>query len=214
MRGLGYPMYVNGKLFNEPVTISHVPGMPVGAVDPSMGALGQYVAYAPTLPPLGLGTTVEVLPGASRASLPPPPPPPVPASSGNGSNTFLNIWRYVAPVSSLACAYHGYKRNNSVLWALWWGLVGSMPITPIIAVAQGFGKRKGMTPNRSRARRGAKKTKRRARKSIRRGTWVHTPFGTGEVIETRGTRGDVRVAFSQGDRWIERSRVKSAPRQY
>jgi len=152
MRGLGYPMYVNGKLFNEPVTISHVPGMPVGAADPSMGALGQYVAYAPTLPPLG--STVETLPGSSRASLPPvPAPPPAPAHADAGGSTFLKIWSYLALPSSLACAYHGYKRNSSVGWALWWGLVGSMPITPIIALAQGFGKPKAMTPNRKRRRR-------------------------------------------------------------
>jgi len=143
-RQLGYPLYVNGKLFPEPVTISHVPG--VGAVDPSMGALGQYVAYAPTLPPLGAD---EVLPGSTSASLAPPPPRPV-SEQAAGSSTFLKVWSYLALPSALACAYHGYKRNDSVGWALWWGLVGGMPITPIIALAQGFGKRKGMTPNRRR----------------------------------------------------------------
>jgi len=42
-------------------------------------------------------------------------------------------------------AYHGYKRNNSVGWALWWGFMGSMfPIvTPAIAFAQGIDKPKG-----------------------------------------------------------------------
>ena len=42
-------------------------------------------------------------------------------------------------------AYHGYKRNRSVGWALWWGFCGGLlPIvTPVIAVAQGFGKRAG-----------------------------------------------------------------------
>ena len=65
--------------------------------------------------------------------------------------TALHAWRYVAPISALACAYHGYKRNSSIGWALWWGLVGSIPITPVIALAQGFSKpRAGLTPNRSR----------------------------------------------------------------
>src|SRR5262249_12974818 len=44
--------------------------------------------------------------------------------------------------SMAASAYHGYKRNNSVGWALWWGLMGSLApvLTPVVAVAQGFGK--------------------------------------------------------------------------
>lgn len=41
--------------------------------------------------------------------------------------------------------YHGYKRNNSVGWALVWGVLGGMvPIFTIpIALAQGLGKKKG-----------------------------------------------------------------------
>jgi hypothetical protein len=40
-------------------------------------------------------------------------------------------------------AYHGYKRNRSIGWAVWWGLMGALfPIFTIpIAIAQGFGKR-------------------------------------------------------------------------
>jgi hypothetical protein len=47
----------------------------------------------------------------------------------------------LATASMAVSAYHGYKRNDSVGWALWWGLMGSMfpVITPVIAVAQGFG---------------------------------------------------------------------------
>lgn len=43
-----------------------------------------------------------------------------------------------------AGAYHGYKRNNSVGWAVVWGLLGSMvPIIVLpVALAQGFGKPK------------------------------------------------------------------------
>lgn len=43
---------------------------------------------------------------------------------------------------SAACAYHGYKRNESVGWAIWWGIAGAAfpVITPVIALAQGFGK--------------------------------------------------------------------------
>jgi hypothetical protein len=44
-----------------------------------------------------------------------------------------------------AAAYHGYKRNESVGWAVGWAaLAGLFPvITVAIAVAEGFGKRKG-----------------------------------------------------------------------
>jgi len=45
--------------------------------------------------------------------------------------------------SSLACAYHGYKRNDSVGWAIAWGALGGLSlITPVIALAQGYGKPK------------------------------------------------------------------------
>lgn len=42
-----------------------------------------------------------------------------------------------------ASAYHGYKRNHSVGWSVWWGFMGLLfPIvTPAVAIAQGFGKR-------------------------------------------------------------------------
>jgi hypothetical protein len=44
-----------------------------------------------------------------------------------------------------ASAFHGYRRNNSVGWAIWWGFMGALfpIITPAIALAQGFGKRAG-----------------------------------------------------------------------
>lgn len=47
--------------------------------------------------------------------------------------------------AQVAMAYHGYKRTGSVLWALGWGLAGGFaPIVAVpIAVAQGFGKKKG-----------------------------------------------------------------------
>jgi len=60
-------------------------------------------------------------------------------------------WYSVSLVSMGACVYHGYKRNNSVGWAIAWGLLGGLfpIITPIIAVAQGFGKPR-VTRNRRR----------------------------------------------------------------
>ena len=55
----------------------------------------------------------------------------------------LAIGFYVIDTASMAlCAYHGYKRNNSVGWAIAWGLMGTMfpIIAPVIAFAEGFAK--------------------------------------------------------------------------
>lgn len=49
----------------------------------------------------------------------------------------LRIASYIA---SAAMTYHGYKRNNSVLWGLLWGATGLAGVP--FALAQGFGKRK------------------------------------------------------------------------
>lgn len=51
----------------------------------------------------------------------------------------------VKTVSALAMTYHGYKRSQSVLWAITWGLLGRwFPIVTVpISIAQGFGKEKG-----------------------------------------------------------------------
>lgn len=67
---------------------------------------------------------------------PPPAMPPI----------VINPFVYVLEAASVGLsAYHGYKRNNSVGWAIWWGLMGGLfpIITPVIAFAQGFSKRAG-----------------------------------------------------------------------
>lgn len=72
--------------------------------------------------------------------------------NGVGKTTSLgaigdSTWHTVYGVASLAGtgmgAYHGYKRNQSVGWAIGWGLLGGLfPIIVIpVAFAQGFGKR-------------------------------------------------------------------------
>jgi hypothetical protein len=50
------------------------------------------------------------------------------------------VWGALSTVSMAVSAYHGYKRNESVGWAIWWGLMGSIfpVITPVIAVAEGY----------------------------------------------------------------------------
>ena len=56
-----------------------------------------------------------------------------------------SFWRLLSLGGAALGAYHGYKRNNSVGWAIGWGLLGSIfPVIVIpVAFAQGIGKRKG-----------------------------------------------------------------------
>lgn len=53
------------------------------------------------------------------------------------------VWTGLTMASVALSAYHGYRRNRSVGWAIVWGLLGGLApvITPAIAVAQGFGER-------------------------------------------------------------------------
>lgn len=65
-----------------------------------------------------------------------------------GPVTGLSTLGWVSAFAHLAAmgalTYHGYKRNDSVGWALVWGILGSIvwPVTVPIAAAQGFGKPK------------------------------------------------------------------------
>lgn len=58
------------------------------------------------------------------------------------SDTYAVVWGVASTVSMAASAYHGVKRNNSVGYGIWWGLMGTLfpIITPTIAIAQGFAK--------------------------------------------------------------------------
>jgi hypothetical protein len=56
------------------------------------------------------------------------------------------VWGAISTLGTGLGAYHGYKRNGgSVGWAIGWGLLGGLVpiITVPVALAQGFGKRKG-----------------------------------------------------------------------
>lgn len=63
-------------------------------------------------------------------------------SQGPSSLRPFDRWLHIA--GGAAATYHGYRRNQSVGWALAWGFVGGLfPVTTnVIGVAQGFGKRK------------------------------------------------------------------------
>lgn len=66
-----------------------------------------------------------------------------PASNGVSAGVSL-AFALLSTASMGVSAYHGYKRNQSIGWALVWGFFGGVfpVIVPVIAVAQGFGKRK------------------------------------------------------------------------
>lgn len=57
----------------------------------------------------------------------------------------LYVWAAISMLSGVTSLYHGYKRNNSLGWGLGWYALGVMfpLVTPTVAFAQGFGKRKG-----------------------------------------------------------------------
>jgi hypothetical protein len=67
-----------------------------------------------------------------------------PAEAPLTPNLGVTAWAALSTASSGVSAYHGYKRNQSIGWALAWAAAGALfpVITPTIAVAQGFGKRK------------------------------------------------------------------------
>lgn len=50
----------------------------------------------------------------------------------------------VKPALVLGAAYHGYRRNKSIGWAIGWALLAKLApvITTGVAVAQGYGKAK------------------------------------------------------------------------
>lgn len=59
------------------------------------------------------------------------------------STTLINLYSIASTAGVILGAYHGYRRNSSVGWAIGWGVLGGLfPfITIPISIAQGFGKR-------------------------------------------------------------------------
>lgn len=92
-----------------------------------------------------------------QAKSPPPFVPPPPSAYQPSPITIPSVppWmRALSTISAAACAYHGYKRNESVGWAFGWAFFGSVaPFFALpVALAQGFGKPKKMASNRRRRR--------------------------------------------------------------
>lgn len=60
------------------------------------------------------------------------------------TSVLQKVWYAASLASSGACAYHGYKRNGTIISAILWTLAGGFfPVISVaIAAAQGFGKEK------------------------------------------------------------------------
>lgn len=90
----------------------------------------------------GGGLAAGVAPGVTARA------PKVPARVGStglaqvDTGPLWTVWSIAGLAATGALAYHGYRRNNSVGWALVWGLFGGLvwPIGVGLAAAQGFGK--------------------------------------------------------------------------
>lgn len=117
------------------------------------GAPQYFGPVAPNMPAPVHGVEVEsIFADPANAFVPPNAcigcAPPMGELSING--------REISPVAAVAYsalsvagtvtgAYHGYRRNKSVGWAIGWAILGSIfPIITIpVSLAQGFGKPKG-----------------------------------------------------------------------
>jgi hypothetical protein len=118
-----------------------------GRPAPPMQTYGYRFRPGLDVPPSIMPRTSGTMPGlrASRVGFnPQPEPPPRHAMGAADVSPGAVAWAAVSTASMATSAFHGYKRNQSVGWALWWGMCGALfpVITPAIAVAQGFGDRK------------------------------------------------------------------------
>lgn len=109
----------------------------------SLGRIGKMLGQTPMDYVEAWSNTAPSKSGSpSTNELAPPAGTPQVPDGMNGYQ--LGGWALLSTASMGASAYHGYRRNQSVPWALWWGLMGAMfPIvTPAIGLAQGWGTRK------------------------------------------------------------------------
>lgn len=69
---------------------------------------------------------------------------PAPAVASPARKAFVVAYSIASVAGAALGAYHGYKRNDSVGWAIYWSLLGSLfPVIVIpVAYAQGIGERK------------------------------------------------------------------------
>lgn len=63
------------------------------------------------------------------------------ATDNGGRRLYTGLYGVASAASSLGLAYHGYRRNDSIGWAIVWAVVGGMfwPVGWGVALAQGYG---------------------------------------------------------------------------
>lgn len=79
---------------------------------------------------------------AATSLVNPPDTTIIPGSSGGFFSE--KTWQFIRIAAIGAAAYHGYRRNSSVGWAVGWGLLAGLspPIVIGVALAEGFAKPK------------------------------------------------------------------------
>lgn len=115
---------------------------PAPAFDPGMAAAQGEAAAATTDTVAGLGS-IYSLRGLGVPPTQTPPTETTDESYDTAMTTIAVIGWTTSLVGTGAGAYHGFKRNNSLGWAIGWALLGGLfpVITLSVAAAQGFGKR-------------------------------------------------------------------------
>ena len=119
----------------------------------AVGGMGNYGSYWSGKPPEQLTYPNEAgspyLPQFGQEEPPTAPsaaptPEPLVALATTGGTMVGLAYSALTIAGGAVGIYHGYKRNDSVGWALVWGFMGSLvPIIVIpLAYAQGIGKRK------------------------------------------------------------------------
>lgn len=91
-------------------------------------------------------------------------PNPIDVEERRTSQAIMAANYVIGSAAGLAGAYHGYKRNESVGWAIGWSLLSSLfwPIAVPVMIAQGFGKPAAMKKNRRSKKRSSMKRRRHA----------------------------------------------------
>jgi hypothetical protein len=110
--------------------------------------------------------------GSAVAVVDPPAAQGQPAASAVSTTdqVFDGIWRTLQITGAALGAWHGYRRNGSVGWAVAWGLAGAAvpPITLPIAFAQGLGRPAPGTPRQLAAERRERLARRERRRAATR----------------------------------------------
>lgn len=101
----------------------------------------------------GLGQTTQG--AAPTAPAAPPASSAATLARSDDGGTLRTVMMVASTAASAALAYHGYKRNNSVGWAVGWFFLGGLfwPIAVPVALAQGFAKPRVKSNRRRSSRR-------------------------------------------------------------